>query len=62
MNDSIDYPALFDKNARQLQTYLADRLPLTEDRVFARRSYEEMLKNLNRRAQAFTIRPLKPAT
>lgn len=57
MNDSIDYPALFEKNARQLQTYLADRLPLDEDRLFARRSYEEMLKNLNRRAQARDFDP-----
>lgn len=57
MNDSVDFAALFEKNARQLQTYLADRLPLTEDRVFARRSYEELLKNLNRRAQARDFDP-----
>jgi len=50
MNDSIDFPALFEKNVRQLQTYLADRL-------FARRSYEELLKNLNRRAQARDVEP-----
>jgi hypothetical protein len=52
MNDSIDFAALFAKNVRQLQTYLSDPLPLSDDRLFARRSYEEMLKNLNRRAQA----------
>lgn len=52
MNDGIDFPGLFEKNVRQLQTYLSDPLPLSEDRLFARRSYEEMLKNQNRRAQA----------
>jgi hypothetical protein len=57
MNDSIDFAALFEKNAWQLQTYLADQLPLNEDRVFARRSYEELLKNLNRRAQARGFEP-----
>jgi hypothetical protein len=47
MNDGIDFPGLFEKNVRQLQTYLSDPLPLSEDRLFARRSYEEMLKNQN---------------
>jgi hypothetical protein len=36
MNDSADFAALFAKNVQQLQTYLADRLPLPEDRLFAR--------------------------
>ena len=53
----IDFAALFAKNVRQLQTYLSDPLPLTDDRLFARRSYEEMLKNLNRRAQARDFDP-----
>lgn len=57
MNDSIDYATLFEKNVRQLQTYLAERPPFDEDRLFARRSYEEMLKNLNRRAQANGVEP-----
>jgi integrase len=57
MNDSIDYSALFEKNVRQLRTYLAERVPLDEDRLFARRSYEEMLKNFNRRAQANGVEP-----
>jgi hypothetical protein len=57
MNDSIDFDALFAKNVRQLQTYLSDPLPLSDDRLFARRSYEEMLKNLNRRAQARDFDP-----
>ncbi len=57
MNDSIDFAALFAKNVRQLQTYLSDPLPLSDDRLFARRSYEEMLKNLNRRAQARDFDP-----
>jgi hypothetical protein len=48
---------LFAKNVRQLQTYLSDPLPLSDDRLFARRSYEEMLKNLNRRAQARDFDP-----
>ena len=57
MNDSIDFSALFARNVRQLRSYLDDRLPLTEDRLFARRSYEELLKNLNRRAQARDLDP-----
>ena len=60
MNDSIDFAALFAKNVRQLQTYLSDPLPLSDDRLFARRSYEEMLKNLNRRAQARDSDPNVP--
>lgn len=57
MNDGIDFPGLFEKNVRQLQTYLSDPLPLSEDRLFARRSYEEMLKNQNCRAQARDFDP-----
>lgn len=57
MNDSIDFAVLFAKNIRQLQTYFSDPLPLSDDRLFARRSYEEMLKNLNRRAQARDFDP-----
>lgn len=52
MNDSVDFAALFAKNVRQLQSYLDDRLPVSDERLFARRNYEELLKNLNRRAQA----------
>ena len=52
MNDSVDFAALFAKNVRQLQSYLGDHLPVSDERLFARRNYEELLKNLNRRAQA----------
>jgi hypothetical protein len=42
MNDSIDFFVLFAKDVRQLQADLADRLPLTDDCLFARRCYEEL--------------------
>ncbi|WP_274426492.1 site-specific integrase [Chelativorans sp. YIM 93263] len=52
MNESIDYPSLFKKNVVELRTYLQDVWPISNERLFARRNYEELLKNLNRRAQA----------
>jgi integrase len=51
MNESIDYVSLFEKNTVQLRTYLADVFPFPEERLVARRNYEELLKNLSRRAK-----------
>ncbi|SFJ47480.1 tyrosine-type recombinase/integrase [Aerobium aerolatum] len=52
MNDSVDYTSLFQKNVAELRAYLQDCWPISDERLFARRSYEELLKNLNRKAQA----------
>jgi integrase len=52
MNESTDYVSLFEKNAIQLRLYLADRWPITDERLEARQHYEELLKNLARRARA----------
>lgn len=52
MNDSVDYVDLFQKNVRQLRLYLADPIRISEDRLVARRNFEELLKNLTRRAKA----------
>ncbi|WP_435657810.1 hypothetical protein [Brucella pituitosa] len=57
MNSSIDYVSLFQKNIIELQNYLRDQWPLTNDRLFARKNYEELLKNLNRRARAANCDP-----
>lgn len=57
MNDSTDYATLFQKNVVELSSYLQDPWPLSEERLFARKSYEELLKNLNRRAQAAGCAP-----
>ena len=57
MNDSIDYPSLFQKNIAELRTYLQDAWPISDERLFARKSYEELLKNLNRKAQAAGCEP-----
>lgn len=57
MNQTPDYPSMFKMNVAQLRDYLNDRPPITEERLFARKSYEEMLKNLNRRAQAVGCQP-----
>lgn len=46
MNDSADYPSLIEKNVAQLRAYLQDAWPISDERLFARRSYEELLKNL----------------
>ena len=56
-NDSIDFAELFAKNVRKLQTHLSDPLPRSHDRLFARRSYDEMLKNPNRLVQARDLNP-----
>nr|PZN38318.1 MAG: hypothetical protein DIU59_15115 [Pseudomonadota bacterium] len=50
--DDAGYAGLFRMNIRQLREYVADALPLSEERLGARRIYEEMLKNLIRRAKA----------
>lgn len=52
MNESVDFPSLFEKNVTQLRTYLQDSWPISEDRLHARIRYEELLKNLRRRAEA----------
>jgi hypothetical protein len=57
MNDSADYPSLIEKNVTQLRVYLQDAWPISDERLFARRSYEKLLKNLNRRAQAAGCAP-----
>ena len=45
MNESVDYISLFAKNVVELRAYLQDAWPLSEERLFARRNYEELLKN-----------------
>lgn len=57
MNDSTDYPSLIEKNVTQLRAYLRDAWPISDERLFARRNYEELLKNLNRKAQAAGCEP-----
>jgi integrase len=52
MNDSIDHVSLLEKNAIQLRHYLEDDWPISEERFIARRNYEELLKNMVRRARA----------
>ncbi len=52
MNDTNDYVSLFEKNALQVRQYLADTWPISEERLVARRNYEELLKNMVRRARA----------
>ncbi len=57
MNDSADYPSLIEKNVTQLRAYLQDAWPISDERLFARRNYEKLLKNLNRRARATGCEP-----
>lgn len=57
MNDSANYVSLFQKNVGELRKYLLDPWPLSEERLQARRNYEEMLKNLKRRALAAQCDP-----
>ncbi|MRN67705.1 hypothetical protein [Brucella sp. 10RB9213] len=57
MNGSVDYVSLFQKNMIELQRYLSDQWPITDERLYARKSYEELLKNLNRRARAADCDP-----
>jgi integrase len=52
MNESVDYVSLFEKNVVELRTYLSDAFPFPEERLVARQNYEELLKNLSRRAKA----------
>ena len=52
MNESINFVDLFQKNVVELRQYLSDQLPISEERLHARLHYEEMLKNLRRRALA----------
>jgi hypothetical protein len=57
MNDTVDFVSLFQKNALQLRHYLADAWPISEERLVARRNYEELLKNMMRRARAVGCDP-----
>lgn len=57
MNESPDYASLFYKNIIELGNFLDDQLPITDERLFARRNYEELLKNLVRRAKAVGCEP-----
>lgn len=57
MNDSTDYPSLFQKNVVQLRIYLQDSWPVSDERLVGRRQYEELLKNLNRKAKAKGCEP-----
>jgi hypothetical protein len=52
INDSVDYVSLSEKNIIERRVYLSDAFALTEERLVARRNYEEPLKNLSRRAKA----------
>lgn len=52
MNDAPDYMHLFQLNVRDLARCVCEPEPLSEDRLVARQRYEELLKNMNRRAQA----------
>lgn len=52
MNESTDFVTLLQKNVVELQRYLQDAWPVTDERLFARKNYEELLKNLTRKAQA----------
>ncbi|SCZ43875.1 hypothetical protein SAMN03080610_03144 [Afifella marina DSM 2698] len=56
MNDSINYGDLFARNLREIRNYLSQSV-LDEDALFARHAFEEMLKNLNRRAEAQGAHP-----
>ena len=57
MNESVDYISLFERNAAELRTYLRDAWPISEERLIARRNYEELLKNMARRARAVGCDP-----
>jgi hypothetical protein len=57
MNDTVDYVSLFQKNAIHLRQYLSDAWPLPEQRLVARRNYEELLKNMTHRARAVGCDP-----
>lgn len=57
MNDTIDYVSLFQTNAEQLRAYLADSWPISQERLVARQQYEELLKNMVRRAKAVGCDP-----
>lgn len=52
MNHSVDYPHLIGLNLIQLREYLQDSWPLSHERLFARRAYEEMFKNFKHKAIA----------
>ena len=57
MNDTVDFVSLFQKNAQQLRQYLGDAWPISEERLVARRNYEELLKNMVRRARSVDCDP-----
>lgn len=52
MNDVPDYMHLFQLNVRDLAERVREASPFPEHRLYARQQYEELLKNLNRRALA----------
>ncbi|MEP3431108.1 MAG: hypothetical protein ABJL33_00800 [Hyphomicrobiales bacterium] len=52
LNESIDYPHLIKQNLRLLQDYIKDSWPLSDERLFSRRAYEEMFKNFKHRSIA----------
>lgn len=53
----VDYVSLFQMNMIQLKLYVSDQWPIADERLFARKNYEELLKNLNRRARAANCDP-----
>jgi hypothetical protein len=57
MNESVDYVSLFERNAAELRTYLRDAWPISEERLIARQNYEDLLKNMARRARAVGCDP-----
>lgn len=52
MIDAPDYASLFSKNIIELRNYLNEQPPFSDEKLFARKNYEELLKNMMRRAQA----------
>ncbi|MBO0343897.1 site-specific integrase [Roseibium sp. CAU 1637] len=57
MNESTDYPHLIEMNLFTLREYVSDTWPLSDERLFSRRTYEEMFKNFKHRAIAAGFDP-----
>lgn len=57
MNETSDYVSLVEQNAMNLRSYLRDSWPISMSRLVARQQYEEMLKNMVRRAKAMGCDP-----
>jgi integrase len=57
MNESTDYVSLIEQNAMNVRSYLRDSWPISTNRLIARQHYEEMLKNMVRRAKAIGCDP-----